>query len=60
MTEEPLTDAEIKTLRELVVSSARTKWAVAGVRQVCLWVTAIAAGWLALKGFAAEMFGVPR
>jgi len=57
----PLTDEEIQVLRELAVSSQRTKWLVAGMRQIAIWIAAIGAGWLALKGLAIEMlWGVPR
>jgi len=57
----PLTDEEIQVLRELAVSSQRTKWLVAGVRQIAIWIAAIGAGWLALKGLAAELlWGMPR
>lgn len=57
----PLTDEEIQILRELAVSSQRTKWLVAGMRQVAIWFAAIAGGWLAFKGMAADiLWGVPR
>ena len=51
---EALTPSEIKILKELAVSSQRTKWLVQGVRQVAVWVTALGAAWLMVKGFLSD------
>jgi len=50
----PLTDEELAAIRSLLTADARRRWAVSALGSTAKWVAALAAGWLAVKGFLAE------
>lgn len=58
MTEEhhepTLTDEELRQLRALMLADARRQWLVTAIKGVSIWVAALAAGYLALKGLLLE------
>lgn len=50
-------EEEIKQLRALLLADQRRQWAISTVKAVSIWLAAIAAGYLALKGMAADFLG---
>ena len=55
MSEEPLSDEELKRLRAIITADARRVWLISGLRSVGIWVAALSAGYIGLKGLLAEV-----
>jgi hypothetical protein len=50
----PLTDEEVAAIRSILTADSRRRWAISALGATAKWVAALAAGWLAVKGFLAE------
>ena len=57
MAEQPLTDAEVKALRELVKADQRRQWLLSGLKSVAGYIAVLAAGYLAFKGLISDVIG---
>ena len=57
MAEQPLTDAEVKALRELVKANQRRQWLLSSLKSVAGYIAVLAAGYLAFKGLISDVIG---
>ena len=53
----PLSEEEINAIRELISADDRRKWLVSAIKGVSVWLAALAAGYLALKGLLVDFIG---
>ena len=51
-----LSESEIAALRQLLQSDQRRQWLISGIKAISLWLVAIGAAWLSVKGMLAEAF----
>lgn len=57
LAEQPLTDAEVKALRELVKADQRRQWLLSSLKSVAGYIAVLAAGYLAFKGLISDVIG---
>jgi len=56
LSENPLTEEELKKLRDLLTADGRRQWLVSGIRSTSIWVAGLGGGYFAFKSLMEELF----
>ena len=51
----PLTEAELQTIRRIILADQRARWLWTSARTLAVWVTAIIVGIGTIKGFLVDL-----